>query len=91
MKVLYRPPRSTLTEAMKELKTFDSLKELFEYLVEAHKVAGITAFKTTDILIMYECYDARIDWETHTVCTRRYFDKRFKYPQCIGYITFKNK
>lgn len=33
MKILYRPQRATLDEAMAELKEFKSLKECFEHIV----------------------------------------------------------
>ena len=63
MKVLFRPNSGGLAESMKEVKEFNSLKELLEYLV----VNQNGAFAIGDISIRYYTYDERIDWETYMV------------------------
>lgn len=89
MKVLYIPHRSTLYEAMEELKEFSSLKEMCEYLAEQSK----GAFSVSDIYISYYYYDERIDWETYIVTIGRYgkenYLKKYASPQAEGFCTIK--
>jgi hypothetical protein len=88
MKILYRPQRGGLAEAMKEVKKFSSVKEMTEYLVEYHG----NAFDASDVYISYYGYDERIGWETYIVTVSRYYDEDYleKYhcPQAIGFCTF---
>lgn len=88
MRILYRPQRELLAEAMAELKEFSSVKEMLEYLVEAHE----KAFEIRDIYISYYCYDERIEWETYIVTVGRYYTedylKKYHSPQAIGFCTF---
>lgn len=89
MKILYRPQRATLDEAMAELKEFKSLKECFEHIVA--ELDG--AVKLDDIYVQYYDYDERIDWETYLVCVCKVGDENFcqEYgtPQGWGFLTFK--
>ena len=55
MKILYRPQRATLDEAMAEVKEFGSLKECFEYIIA--ELDG--AVKLDDIYLSYYCYDEK--------------------------------
>lgn len=90
MKVIYRPQRGGLDEAMKEVKEFSTLKEMFEYLVENEQI-GKHKPKLDDLYISYYGYDERIDWETYIVCDGSYYNcKKYGCPQAIGYCTFKS-
>ena len=90
MKVLYRPQRSTLDEAMENLKEFSSIDEMFNYLVQDHR----QAFNKDEIYISDYGYDERIDWQTYIITVSGYFDEDYleKYhrPQAIGFCTFKD-
>lgn len=94
MKILYRPQMAGLAEAMKQVKEFNIMDELLDYLVADNKVInGISAFDKKDIYIKYYCYDERIDWDTYLVCVSRFYNEDYinKYhcPQAIGFMTFK--
>ena len=88
MRILYRPQRGSLDEAMAELKEFSSVKEMLEYLVKEHE----KAFDISDIYISYYGYDERIEWETYIVTVGRYYTedylKEYHSPQAIGFCTF---
>ena len=92
MKILYRPQRSTLAEAMQEVKQFNTMEDLIDYLVKVHIMNENKAFRKEDIYIHYYCYDERINWQTYLVCVGKYFNENYlqKYhcPQAIGYLTF---
>ena len=89
MKVLYRPQRGSLDDAMAEVKEFSSVKEMLEYLVKDHN----RAFRINEIQISYYGRDDRIDWETYLVAVERYFEEdyllEYHCPQAIGFCTFK--
>ena len=89
MKILYRPQRATLDEAMAEVKEFGSLKECFEYIIA--ELDG--EVKLDDIYLSYYCYDERIDWDTYLVSVGKVGDENFcqEYgtPQGWGCLTFK--
>lgn len=89
--ILYRPQRGTLSEAMEEVKQFNSIKELFEWLVKDNTIKRKKAFEIEDIYISYYCYDERIKWQTYIVCVGRYFEedylKKYHSPQAIGFMT----
>lgn len=93
MKILYRPQRSTLDEAMAEVKEFPSVDDMFKYLVEEHSIDGKRAFEKDEIYISDYGYDNRIKWKTYLISVTRYFGKnyaqKYHYPQAIGYCTFK--
>lgn len=83
--IFYRPQRGTLDEAMEEVKQFDTINEMLDYLVADYN----HAFSKSDIYISYYCYDERIDWDTYIVCIGRYGDedymKKYHSPQAIGF------
>lgn len=89
-KVLYRPIRSGLDEAMREVKEFDSLKDMFEYIIN-----NSTCYSKNllDYYVSYYCYDERIDWETYIVTTifmdGKNVCQQYGCPGAIGYCTFK--
>lgn len=88
-KIFYRPHGGGLAEAMADIKKFDSIKEMLDYIVEQHN----HAFDTTDIYISYYGYDSRIDWDTFIITVSRYYDenylKKYQCPQAIGFCAFK--
>lgn len=94
MKVLYRPQRGRLAEAMAEVKEFSSVDEMFKYLVKEHSIEGREAFEIDEIYISDYGYDHRIDWKTYLIAVTRYFNEnyseKYHYPQAIGYCTFKD-
>lgn len=86
MKVLYRPQRATLDEAMAELKEFGSLKECLEWIVK--DADGLLTMNR--LFIAYYGYDERIDWETYIVCDgSEDVCKQYGSPQGWGFLTFK--
>lgn len=90
MKIIYRPQRGSLADAMKEVKEFTTVKGMFDYIVKQWTNACDRApFGVDDLSIRYYCYDDRIDWETYLICTDRMFKEKYDYPQAIGFCTFK--
>lgn len=98
MKILYRPQRGGLDEAMEEVKEFATLKDMFEYVAKDigldEENDGVDEYGTLycidDLCISYYCYDYRIDWETYIVCDCSYdMCKKHGSPQAIGFCTFK--
>lgn len=90
MKILYRPHRGGLAEAMAEKKEFTTLKEMFEYIVkQQEKAFDVAPFIIKDLSIRYYGYDNRIDWDTFIICTDRMFKEKYDYPQGIGFCAFK--
>ena len=49
MRVLYRPQRGSLADAMAEVKEFSNIKEMLEYLVQDHE----KAFDVSDIYFIF--------------------------------------
>ena len=83
-RVLYRPQRSTLDEAMAEVKEFPTLKDCLEYVGKDFEI------DIRDICISYYDYDDRIDWETYIVCDcREETLKEHQSPQALGFLAFK--
>ena len=93
MKILFRPHKGSLAEAMEHIKEYDDLKAFIDCLVKYHTVNDIRMFDETDINITYCGYDNRIDWETFAVTVNRYgendFLKDFGHPQAIGFMCMK--
>lgn len=84
--VRYRPHRGQLDEAMKLAKTFDSLEQMYDYIVKEWRAIENNLFDKSDLSVSEESYkDDRIDWkETRYVCTRRMGADIYDTPQCIG-------
>lgn len=94
MKVLYRPQRGGLDESMEELKEFDTVEHLLNWLCEDSDIGwGKEMFAVEDINFSYYCYDERIDWQTYIVTINKWGEEDYleKYhsPQAIGFMTFK--
>jgi len=89
MKVLYRPVRSTLAESMREVVSFDSLKDLFFYLVGKSE-GNLTV---NDLAVSYYSYDKRIGWDTYVIVVKRFgidnYVEKYGCYQAYGWCTFK--
>lgn len=90
--VKYRPHRGALCDAMAEMKIFDSVEDMFHYIVEDWKPYG-NPFDVGDLTITCdEGKDERINWkEGRYVCTRRMREKVFDEPQCIGMCSIESQ
>lgn len=91
--LIYRPHRSSLAEAMKEAKTFNSFEDIKNYVVnEWNNLWGYQILNTDDIVLDEESYDDdRIGWkDVHYLCTKKLgnedYIKEYGYPQCIGFV-----
>ena len=85
--ILYRPHRGSLADAMAEMQTFESVQEMFEYIIETGKrIWGIAPYDIEDLSLSEIIGDEeRIGWENvKYVLTRRYGRQVYDYPQCIG-------
>ena len=94
MKVLYRPQRGGLDESMEELKEFDTVEDLLNWLCEDSDIGwGKEMFAVEDINFSYYCYDERIDWQTYIVTINKWgkedYLEKYHRPQAIGFMTFK--
>lgn len=92
--IKYRPHRGNLEEAMKESKTFQTLDEMYEYILSDWSVPGGKAMFSKDDLSIGEDLgpDRRTGWkETRYVCTRRMGDKCYDEPQCIGMCSMEGE
>lgn len=80
--IKYRPHRRFLDEAMAEMKTFDTIDEMFTFVVQDWS----GCLSKEDLSISDDIgKDRRIDWkETRYVCTKRIGSDFFDTPQCIG-------
>lgn len=89
--VKYRPHRGALCDAMAEMRIFDSVEDMFHYIVEDWKAYG-NPFDVGDLTITCdEGKDERINWkEGRYVCTRRMQEKIFDTPQCIGMCSIES-
>jgi hypothetical protein len=84
--IKYRPHRGSIDKAMEEMKTFDDIADMLDYISEQHH----RCFAPDDIVIS-ESYgeDKRIGWNSwRYVCTRYYRGEDLKHPQCIGMCDF---
>lgn len=87
MKVLYRPHRGSLADAMAEMRTFTTIADMVKYICEQHNdVRGFTMVTPEDISIGEILGDDdRVGWkDVRYVLTLRYGKEKYDYPQCIG-------
>lgn len=84
--IKYRPHKGHLDESMELAKTFDTLDQMYDYIVQDWNAIENNLFDKSDLSVSNESYkDDRIDWkETRYVCTRRIGDEIYDTPQCIG-------
>ena len=87
--VKYRPQKGALADAMKEMKAFNSIDELFNYIVKKWK--GYVSYE--DLSISEDLgKDNRTDWkETRYICTKRIGKEIYEIPQCIGICSIEDK
>lgn len=87
-KIKYRPHRGTLRESIKEMKTFDTVDAMLDYIVSNSDML----FSKENLSISKNYgHDTRIDWkENRHIRTTMYGNILFKEPQCIGMCSFEN-
>ena len=94
---IYRPHRGGLAESMSEAKEFNTKEEMFAHIVATQGNFGnYSLFDAEDLVIGSSVIsDSRTGWfDTRYVCTKRYGDKHYSTPQCVGmcatqYVTGK--
>ena len=86
-RVKYRPHRGLLDDAMAEMKTFDTVDEMLDYIVSRYS----DYLSKEDLSVSDDLgKDNRIDWaETRHICTKRKKKKKYDVPQCIGMCSFE--
>lgn len=84
--VRYRPQKSLLSDAMKEAKNFNSIDEMYEYIVREWNHLPFEVMTINDLSIGEIIgNDDRVDWKNcRYVCTKRIGNEIYKTPQCIG-------
>ena len=75
----------TVFESVKSAKIFNSLSDMKEYIADKGFMSP------EDIVIEVESInDDRIGWEDcRYVCTKRFGNRIYAHPQCIGYCATK--
>ena len=79
--LIYRPHRSSLAEAMKEAKTFNSFEDIKNYVAnEWNNLWGYQILNPDNIVLDEESHDDdRIGWkDVHYLCVKK-----------IGYVWYK--
>lgn len=86
MLIKYRPNRPTLAEALADAKEFNTIDEMYDYVVSTWKLGDIECLSKEDLSIAENLgKDERCGWkETRYVCTTRILFDKYKTPQCIG-------
>lgn len=81
--IKYRPHRGSLQSSMEKMQVFNTIEEMFDYIVNTD---SFHAIDKEDLSITEDLgKDDRIDWiETRYILTKRYGAEEFEYPQCIG-------
>lgn len=91
MNIYYTPHRSTIQQALKERRAFQTVAEAIACIVnEETKLFGYPMFTQDDIYIRYNAFDSRIQCETFMVCLGRYgaedYLKKHRCPQCHAWL-----
>ena len=81
----YRPQRSTLEESLKEAKKFETLDEMYDFIISEWSQFG-AVFSKEDLCVSEDTgKDYRINWkESRYVGVKRIGTQIFEKPQCIG-------
>lgn len=98
MAIKYRPHRELLMDAMREEKTFETIDEMLDYIVDdlnstfkpiSSDVPPIVSKE--DLSISEDLgKDIRIDWtETRHICTKRLGTDVYETPACIAMCSFE--
>ena len=87
--IKYRPHRFLLDESMDEMRIFNTIDEMFEFIVKDWS----GCFDKGDLSISEDFgKDNRIDWkETRHVCTKRVCSEMYEIPQCIGMCSIEGE
>lgn len=77
-------------ESIGESRMFETVDEMLEYIILAHtyKYNGLTPPMSKEDIIIEEPFEieSRIEWKNwRHILTKRYGDKVYDTPQCIGY------
>lgn len=90
-RVLFRPIRGGLRESMQEVKEFDSLHSLLDYLVISSIGVGKGNFSHEDLYVSYYGFDTRIKWDTFIITSLHFGGEKFDCPQAVcGYCAFND-
>ena len=90
--LIYRPHRSSLAEAMKKARTFNSFEDIKNYVAnEWNNLWGYQILNPDDIVLGEEFHDDRIGWEdVHYLCAKKIghedYMEEYGCPQCIGFV-----
>ena len=88
--IKYRPQKSTLEESLNQAREFDTLDEMYDYIVSEWNEQG-ELFSKEDLCVSDSSEkDCRTDWkETRYVCVKRMGNQVYATPQCIGICSIK--
>ena len=83
--IKYRPQKSTLEESLNRAREFDTLDEMYDYIVSEWSEQS-ELFSKEDLCVSDSSEkDSRTDWrETRYVCLKRMGNQVYTTPQCIG-------
>lgn len=86
-RIIYRPHRGQLDDAMREAQIFESEEILFLFLT----VVWDHMFSKNDIVISdNHSPDHRIDWlDSRTICVKRMGKDIYEVPQAIGFVAYE--
>lgn len=84
--IKYRPHKGLLDESMTNMREFNNLDEMYDYIISNWNNSGIKLFDKEDLSISKDLgADMRIGWkETRYVCAKRMGSQIYEHPQCIG-------
>lgn len=93
MKIKYRPHRGSLTESMDLQREFDSVENMFAFIVKDSRFHGKELYAKEDLVIGENLgKDDRIDWkETRYILTKRCGMTIYITPQCIGMCSIEEE
>lgn len=85
MKITYRPHRGGYIESMNQMKIYDNIMDALRSIVKDHE----GAFAIEDICISYYGFDARNEWNTFLISTKRLGNTVYSTPAPIGWCKFE--
>lgn len=88
--IKHRPHRGMLSESMKDEMEFDTIDQMYDYLLEYWNYWD-KIFEREDLSVTKDFgRDERINWkELRYVCTKRFGKVIYDVPQCIGYCSIE--
>lgn len=82
--IKYRPHTGSLEKSIKETREFDTLDEMYDYIISQLNIDDEWISKE-DLCISDSFDDTRTDWhENRYVCLKRIGNEIFETPRCIG-------